>query len=149
MKKIQFLGLLLIFTAATANSPQWYSSWNEAVEQSTLLEKPILMVFSGSDWCKPCMMLDKTVFDSPDFQEYAAKNLILLKVDFPRQKKNRLSETQRMHNEELAKKYNPNGEFPLVLLLNTQGELISQINHSPKSSEEFIRLTQQLLTSQK
>jgi hypothetical protein len=79
-----------------------------------------------------------------DFQSYAAQHLVLLKVDFPRQKKNLLPETQRTHNEVLAEKYNSEGEFPCVLLLNAEGELMTKMDHRYTSSADFIRYLQQL-----
>ena len=136
---------MILLSAFTYGSPTpWYTQWNEALHASFSQEKPILMVFSGSDWCKPCMMLEKSVFSTPEFQEYAAHHLVLLKVDFPRQKKNLLPEAQRIHNEFLAEKYNPEGEFPEVLLLNAEGELITKIDSRYTSSADFIRYLQQL-----
>lgn len=151
MKKFLLFGWMMATLSAFAftHPPQWCTTWNEAVHQSALSDKPILMVFAGSDWCKPCMMLEKTIFETPDFQEYAAQHLVLLKVDFPRQKKNRLPETQRTHNEGLAEKYNPEGEFPCLLLLNAKGDLISKVPHTPTSSFDFIGQIQHLLASQK
>ena len=146
MKKFLLFGLMMTSISASTFTypPQWFSTWSEAVQQSALSDKPILMVFSGSDWCKPCMILEKTVFDAPDFQAYATQHLVLLKVDFPRQKKNRLPEIQRQHNEGLAAKYNPNGEFPFLLLLNASGDLLSKVNQSPTSSLDFICQIQHL-----
>jgi thioredoxin-related protein len=146
MKKIiRFWFIMMMFSAfAYAYPPQWYTQWNDALHASISQDKPILMVFSGSDWCKPCMMLEKAVFETPDFQAYAAQHLVLLKVDFPRQKKNLLPEAQRNQNEALAEKYNPEGEFPCVLFLNAEGELITKMDHRYTSSTDFIHYLQQL-----
>ena len=151
MKKILHLWFLMMMLSACtyANPPQWFIYWNDAVQASALQGKPILMVFSGSDWCKPCMMLEKAVFEVPDFQEYAAQHLVLLKVDFPRKKKNSLSEAQSKHNASLAEKYNPEGEFPAILLLNDNGDLLSKVHTRYTTADEFIGYIQHLLTSQK
>jgi thioredoxin-related protein len=103
--------------------------FNQAKEEALQKEKPILMIFSGSDWCKPCIQFEKEVLSSEKFAEFSENSLILLKLDFPYSKKNQLSAEKRKHNEALADIYNPDGIFPLVLLVNAEGKLIRQIRY--------------------
>src|SRR5688572_7513602 len=79
--------------------------------------KYILLNFSGSDWCAPCIKMKQEVFENEDFLDIAEKQLVLIRADFPRVKKNQLSKEQQKHNEVLAEKYNPTGKFPYTLLL--------------------------------
>ena len=81
--------------------------------------KFILLSFSGSDWCGPCIRLHKEVFGSNAFEQLANEKLILVNADFPRYKKNQLSVSQQKINDALAEKYNKKGEFPLTVLLNS------------------------------
>ena len=99
----------------------------------------ILLSFSGSDWCAPCIKMKREIFDAPQFQEFAGANLVLVKADFPRHKKNQLEAKQKEHNEKLAEQFNPNGKFPLTILLDSNGKVIRQWDgYSDMSIEEFI-----------
>ena len=118
----------------------WLSDYESAITASKESGKPVLMVFSGSDWCRPCIRLRKTVLEPQVFQEFAEDNLILLEVDFPRSRKNRLTKKQLQHNETLAERYNPAGLFPLILLLNSNEELIGKTDHATGSESLIAQL---------
>lgn len=64
----------------------WYNDINKVYELSNKTKKPIFAFFTGSDWCGWCKRLEKNVFDKPGFKEWAEKNVILLELDFPRNK---------------------------------------------------------------
>jgi thioredoxin-related protein len=104
--------------------PVWLTSLEKAQEKAKTENKNILINFSGSDWCMPCIKMKKELFDAPTFTDFAVKNLILLNADFPRRAKNRLSENLLKQNESLAAKYNPKGIFPLTLLLSPEGKVL-------------------------
>ncbi|MBL7733325.1 MAG: thioredoxin family protein [Chitinophagaceae bacterium] len=112
------LGILLL--AATG----WETDLDTAKEKAKKQDKYILLNFSGSDWCIPCIRMHKNIFESPDFTAYADSNLILVNADFPRLKKNGLSKDQQKKNDKLAEKYNPEGNFPLTLLMDKEGKVI-------------------------
>lgn len=99
-------------------------------------EKPTLLIFSGSDWCIPCINFEKNVLSKEAFISYGEKNLQIIKADFPQRKK--LDKEQVAKNEELANRYNPNGIFPLALLLDENGKVLSQIKTNISSPEELI-----------
>lgn len=112
---------------------------NEAQTIAQQESKQILMIFSGSDWCKPCIQFDKEIIQTESFEAYAADQLILLNHDFPYSKKNKLSAEQQKINEQMAERYNPKGIFPYVLLLTENLQPISTIKYkSGMSSEEVI-----------
>ena len=83
--------------------------------------KPKFIIFSGSDWCLPCIRLERQVFSTDVFQEFAQENLDLIQADFPQRKK--LEESQIVRNESLAEQYNPSGEFPKLCLVVTPGSM--------------------------
>jgi thioredoxin-related protein len=85
--------------------------------------KPLLLVFSGSDWCRPCILFDQNVLQTEEFKALLANKLLFYKADLPRNKK-LLSKEQRVENEQLAEKYNQQGAFPMLVLFNAQGEVI-------------------------
>ena len=109
--------------------PAWLTDLDEAKEIAVKEEKLILLNFSGSDWCAPCIRQRKEIFGSADFADYAEKHLVLVNADFPRLKKNQLSSEQKAKNELLAERYNSKGIFPFTVLLNAKGEVIRSWDH--------------------
>jgi len=115
----------------------------EAKTTSSEKDQPILMIFSGSDWCKPCIQLKETVISNQDFAAFAADNLVLLELDFPYKRKNRLPKEQQTHNEKLAEKYNPKGQFPMMVLVNADGSMITEVDYNNRlTAKEYVKLIQ-------
>ena len=100
--------------------------------------KFILLNFSGSDWCGPCIRLHKDVFASEHFLSIAKNKLVLINADFPRSKKNQLSAEKQKINDQLADKYNPKGNFPFTLLLNENAEIVKSWDGYPKDPNAFL-----------
>ncbi|MFN8406913.1 MAG: thioredoxin family protein [Sphingobacteriaceae bacterium] len=111
----------------------WLTDYNQAVAEAERSGKMILLNFSGLDWCGPCIRMEKEIFESEVFDTYAQKNLVLLRADFPRLKKNRLSETQVKKNESLADKYDSQGKFPYTVLMDTKGKVLEEWEGLPNS----------------
>jgi thioredoxin-related protein len=83
--------------------------------------------------------MKKEIFESSAFAQYAPSNLLLVKADFPRLKKNKLSKLQTKQNETLAERYNPQGAFPFTVLLDANGKVLKTWNGMPKSdAKSFI-----------
>ena len=139
--------ILFLLWNIPSNSPQvlvsesqWFTDFEQSKEAAGVSNKVILMVFSGSDWCKPCIRLDQNVFQDESFRDYAREHLVLLKVDFPRKRENKLENDQRVQNEALAEKYNKTGSFPLVLVLDSTGEVVCAINRPPADPGAMIKI---------
>jgi thioredoxin-related protein len=113
-------------------------SFAEAKKVAADESKKILMVFAGSDWCKPCIRFKEQVLVSNEFIEAVGNDIVLLYLDFPARKKNKLSEHQARHNDALAKRFNPKGYFPNILLLNSHEKVISNPSFKTQSVIEFI-----------
>ncbi len=125
---------LLLFTA-----PIWKTNFYAAESEASKSNNLILLNFSGSDWCLPCIQLKKTIFESDIFCTYASENLVLVNADFPRQNKHKLSPDQKKMNEELADKYNPEGKFPYTELITSEGKVLKQWDGLPDiSAREFV-----------
>jgi thioredoxin-related protein len=130
---------LILFSLFTINTSKWLTDMDEAKAEAAKSHKMILLTFSGSDWCVPCIRLHKEIFESELFEKYAEDNLVLVNADFPRLKKNRLSKEQTIKNERLADQFNPNGTFPLTILLDANGKMIKQWEGMSKETvEKFI-----------
>lgn len=115
---------------------QWEPSFEHAKVLAKGKNELILLNFSGSDWCVPCIGLRKEFLESDAFSDFATKNLILVNADFPRRKKNAVASEEVKRNEALAEIYNPNGVFPLTLLLNADGKVVKSWEGKPKLSVE-------------
>lgn len=129
MKTIAFLLFFLI-------PLQWEPNFEHAKVLAKEKNALILLNFSGSDWCVPCIGLRKEFIETDAFSEFASNNLILVNADFPRKKKNISSDGQVKRNEALAEQYNVNGIFPLTLLIDSDGKVVKSWEGKPKISVE-------------
>lgn len=128
--------MLVAFSLTLLNG--WETDFEGAKKKAEKEHKFILLNFAGSDWCIPCIRLHKQVFEDASFQHYADSSLVLIKADFPRLKKNKLSKDQQKKNDKLAEKYNPKGIFPYTLLLDANGKVIKTWEGLPNlSGEQF------------
>ena len=117
-RNLFLLGVLILAQLVYA------SNWDDTKAQAKQENKLILLKFSGSDWCGPCIQLQKVIFDDPVFEQFAHEKLVLFKADFPRLKKNQLPKEQQAINDQLAETYNPEGEFPCMVLIHAQGNTL-------------------------
>ncbi len=108
--------LLFILFSSVVFGQEWEEDFWLAQEKAVLQEKKLLLVFSGSDWCIPCIRLEKEVWQDPLFLAYAKEKLVLYRADFPKRKKNQLASALKEKNESLAALYNPKGYFPWVVV---------------------------------
>ena len=130
--------LLILFNGFLFSNVGWETDFNKAQESARTEHKLILINFSGSDWCGPCIRMHKDIFESNSFSQYAGEHLVLVNADFPRLKKHELSKDQQKKNDQLADIYNKDGIFPLTVLLDPNGKVLKEWQGLPPiSSEEF------------
>ncbi len=111
-------------TVATEIHVNWQSSFEDAVLKAKTEHKPILIYFTGSDWCGPCIQLDKKLFHTKKFADFSDKNLVLYTADFPRNGDLVSLETITV-NKQLSKKYKQSS-FPTVLVIDEKGKLLGK-----------------------
>ena len=142
--------LALVITSsslALAAGKGWETNWEAAKARSKAENKPILINLTGSDWCGWCIKLEKEVFSSREFQEFAAANLVLFEADFP--KKKTVPAELKAQNEILEKKYLAGG-YPTVYLLDTEGKKLSNdIGELKGGTPEYIRTITELIPKNK
>lgn len=138
MKKI--ITFLLVVISTVSQAQTWQSSFESAQTIANKEDKNILLVFSGSDWCAPCIKLEKNIWMSNEFKETAEKSWVLYKADFPKKKANLLSPELTLENKKLAEKYNKNGSFPLVVLLDKNGKILGMTGYKNVSPSEYISM---------
>ena len=134
---------LLIFSFLfifTIQAQEWYTDLDQAKAAAKKENKTIILVFQGSDWCAPCMKLEKEIWKSDAFLIHAKENYVMLQADFPRRKVNRLPKEQEEKNKLLAEMYNQNGYFPHVVILNAEGGVLGRTGYQSVSPEEYIKL---------
>lgn len=122
MKKIIALFLLI----SSFGWAQQTKVFNQQLDKAKSEHKKVLLYFSGSDWCAPCIKFKKFMVNTEEFQNFASSNLVLYNADFPRQSKNKLAKEVEKENDALAEKYNPKGLFPLILLLDSNGKVLKK-----------------------
>ena len=104
----------------------WLTDLNEAKKEALEMKKPILMFFTGSDWCTPCKSLKHDFFNTENFEK-KAEDFVLLMVDIPR-RTDVITKEQRTKNEALVAKYNKNGGYPNIVVLNESLKVIGELS---------------------
>ncbi len=110
-------------TYAPPGTGEWITSWEDAVKTSKATKRPIMMNFTGSDWCGWCIRLKEEVFSKPEFKQWAAQNVVLLELDFPRKKK--LPPNLQTQNQQLSGRYRVSG-YPSIIFADGDGNQIGQ-----------------------
>lgn len=128
--------LLIITLIAFFSISPWESDFTTAKKIAKDKNTLILLNFSGSDWCGPCIRMHKEIFGDANFLKMASANLVMVNADFPRSKKNQLSASLKKQNEMLAEAYNPKGSFPFTVLMDAEGKVLKQWEGLPNQSAE-------------
>lgn len=139
MKKIT-LSILLFLSVFIVNAQEWHLDLTEAQKIASKKNQHIILVFQGSDWCAPCIKLDKEIWSSEEFKTYAKKNFVLVKADFPRKKINKLTNLQQQKNNQLMEKYNLRGYFPYVVVLDKNTKVLGSTGYKKISPSDYIKL---------
>lgn len=128
----------MLFSGLTS-SPQrisWETNYPTAVEKAKRENKPLLLFFTGSDWCVWCNRLEKEVFDTNDFIKNAGDNYIFVKLDFPM---NKQQDSQlAKQNHQLQEKYSIEG-FPTLIILNSDETFIGTANYEAGGGRKYAK----------
>lgn len=126
-------GSALVSTAFSNTLDGWSTDLEKAFKDAKAQKKSVLVEFTGSDWCPPCIMMRKKVFSQKEFVSAASKDYILVELDFP----NGDLETKKK-NQPYAEKYEIEG-FPTVILFNSEGKEFNRFFASQyPSTDEFL-----------
>ncbi|MDQ0594958.1 thioredoxin-related protein [Chryseobacterium ginsenosidimutans] len=131
MKTIILALMMVVFSIGIKAQNRLETAKKQATENKEL----ILLNFSGSDWCIPCIKLHKNIIETEDFKKLETDNVIVyINADFPRNKKNQLSPELKKENASLADRYNSKGLFPYTLLLNSEGKVLKSWEGLPSEN---------------
>lgn len=131
MKKIALLYLVALFTlspeahavAETGSSIQWKNSFSAASSASEASSKPIVILFTGTNWCPACMMLERKVISQPAFAEAVGDKFVFLKADFPD-----YSNAATSPYKPLLDRYNIT-EFPSIVVTDASGQVLFRVRY--------------------
>jgi thioredoxin-related protein len=146
MKFQKLLSLLCVTCLGLASGlfagEGWMTDFEAAQAKAKAENKPLLLDFTGSDWCGWCIRLDEEVFSQAAFREYAADELVLVEIDFPR----RTDQPAKLkaQNEALAQKYGIRG-FPTILVLSPEGELIEKTGYRRGGPQAYVAHIKEIL----
>lgn len=137
MKTCVFLLLLsvLFCTEARAARSGWEDDYRKVLETAKKESKYILVNFTGSDSCLPCMKMYRNIFSTKEFRDFAKQNLVLMEVDFPREK--RLPFQKEIQNQRLAKEFGVVW-FPAIFILSPEGKRLVRFRYMDGGPDKFI-----------
>ncbi len=135
MRKIVVVCFFILAVSSNMNSQanfeiptiklNWQQSFSNAQTLSISEKKPLLIFFTGSDWCGPCKMLVTDFFESEKFVKIADKKFVLYEADYPRNR-NLVTPTQKFDNDNLKNKYRVSS-FPTVIIVDKNGKLLGKM----------------------
>lgn len=138
MKKI-LIALFLVVGSMTVQAQEkdqvWYNKIDEAMKVSKKTKKPLMLFFTGSDWCGWCIRLQKEVFKTPEFTKWAKDNVVLVELDFPRRTP-QLPEIQQQ-NMQLQQTFQVQG-YPTVWFVEATKNKEKQVNFEKLGSTGYV-----------
>ena len=145
MKKLA-LCLLTCFAVAQLHAAdlKWQTDLPKAQTQAKKENKLVMLDFTGSDWCIFCIKLNKEVFNTREFIDYAQKNIVSVEVDFPMKKKQ--SDEVKTANQALQQKYGIES-YPSIIVLNGEGKKVGQLSYMKGGPKAFIAELEKLKKS--
>ena len=128
MKKIIFSLLFVLgfsfMSFGQSHEVKWQEDYDKAVKQAQKQDKPILLFFTGSDWCGPCKMLVEDVFESNKFAKIAEESFVVYEADFPRNR-DMLTKKQLKNNYFLKTMYSVSS-YPTIIIIDKNGKEIAR-----------------------
>ena len=135
--------LLATATSSFAAGNGWLTNLEEAQVQAAAQNKPILIEFTGSDWCPPCKMLNKNVFATETFNSKAPEKFILVEMDFPQNKEGLTPEIQK-YRQDIATKYDIKG-YPSIILTDSTGQPLARTGFKSGDADSYLAHLDEIL----
>ena len=149
MIRIALLAATIVASGASigmANEPKgndWSNNLENAIKDSKKSGRPIMLVFTGSDWCLWCQKLDRDIFAKPEFSQWS-KKLIKMEIDFPQSTSLPKRITDR--NEWLLERYEKHVEsYPTILFINAKGKVLAKTGYINNDVNNWIANADKIL----
>lgn len=137
------IALFIISGTVKGHSQIWNTNIDEAVKEASKTNKKVLLFFSVSEQCDNCISLEKNVFRTDEFGVYASANYVLVKIDFSYKPAGGQTEETIEKNLLIVEKYNKDGFFPLVVVLNKNAKVLGKTGiYKQETPSQFISLLQ-------
>lgn len=117
----------------------WQTDLETAKSIASEKHRKIVLVFQGSDWCAPCIKLDREIWSTSEFTDFAEEHYVMVRADFPKKKANALTKEQQAKNNQLAEEYNSGGIFPFVVVMDSDGHILGKTGYQKVSPSEYIK----------
>lgn len=145
--RVVLLSLLIViislgYVMMPPGQGDWVTDYEEAFVMAKRENKHVLINFTGSDWCGWCQKLDREVFNQGEFREYAKKNLVLLKLDFPRRTVQ--PHEVKIKNQGYAKRFAIAG-FPTILIAKANQNIILRTGYKSGGPDKYIKHIEQAI----
>ena len=147
MIKRLFLLIVLLFFLPKSNAQQWHSDLQFGLKEAAQQNKKVLLFFSVPERCDVCNKLEQNIFKSPEFIEFALENFVLVKIDFSYEAQE-LTKDQLEKNLLIVEKYNKDGFFPHVVVLNKEAKITKKMEvYTSETPEQYLSLLQKMTKS--
>lgn len=123
----------------------WHHSYSKALAAAKKDQRPIILLFTGDEWCRPCKLLDRKVFGKPEFNDWASKNVVLAKVNMSRQFKPTVFNIfQRKTHDTLIEKYRVR-TIPSAVILTPSEKPLGILRFSGQTAREYVNAAQRII----
>ena len=132
--------LIVLFFGSIVNSraQQWEKDLDAGLKEAALNNKKVLLFFSVPEHCETCVKLEQNIFKSPEFLAFAEKHYVMVKIDFSYQQDDK---EQLQKNLMIVEKYNKDGFFPHVVVLNKEAKITGKTEvYNNETPQEYMSL---------
>jgi protein disulfide-isomerase len=136
------MALLIGLAQSACAETEWVTDYEKAKAEAAERNVPILVNFSGSDWCGWCIKLEREVFSKPAFAQYAQENLVMLLLDFPRRKPQ--EDDVKARNRKLMEQFSVQG-FPTILVVDATGKELARTGYQRGGADAYVEHIKSLL----
>lgn len=126
--------LLAGFSTNKCESVQWQTNFEEAMNAARVQNKPVVLFFTGSDWCVWCKKLEAEALNTREFEQAASQNFVFLELDFPQ--KGQQNPTVAAQNRDLEKRFGVKG-FPTIVVLDSNGQKLGSTGYKPGGGRAY------------
>lgn len=124
----------LYATDAYANRINWLTNYDEAANLSRSTSKPMVLLFTGSDWCTWCIKLEEESLNTSEFADAAGDKFVFVKLDFPL---NRAQPADiSAQNKRLQKQFDVQG-YPTIIILDSKQRKIGHSGYRPGGGKQY------------
>ena len=142
MKKGLFILAFMVFLSTESQAQLWQNDLQSGLKEAAKQNKKVLLFFSVPERCDACEKLEQNIFKSPEFIDFASENFVLVKIDFSYDAEE-LTKDQLEKNLLIVEKYNKDGFFPHVVVLNKDAKITNKVGvYSRETPQQYLSLLQ-------